>query len=139
MRVGDKSKKLNFNQRLQLVYARGVKYYEDQTVVDATIDDINLDYVESYLAKINYTKGNAEYYLRHNNNFITTDTGAVTGTEGAPVDHISTAAILLFGKNPQKFFPRARIRFVRYEGRTAQVGDRMNVVKDVKFTGRILD
>ncbi len=29
---------------------------------------------------------------------------------------ISTAAILLFGKNPQNFFPRARIRFIRYEG-----------------------
>ena len=28
---------------------------------------------------------------------------------------------------------------MRYEGRTAEVGERMNVVKDVKFTGRILD
>ncbi len=41
--------------------------------------------------------------------------------------------------NPQKFFPRARLRFVRYEGRTAEVGERMNVVKDRKFTGRILE
>lgn len=28
---------------------------------------------------------------------------------------------------------------MKYEGKTAQVGDRMNVVKDEKFTGRILD
>ena len=48
-------------------------------------------------------------------------------------------AILLFGKNPQRFFPRARIRFIRYEGKTAEVGDRMNVVKDIKFSGRLLD
>lgn len=27
----------------------------------------------------------------------------------------------------------------QYEGKTAEVGDRMNVVKDVKFSGRILD
>ena len=45
----------------------------------------------------------------------------------------------MFGKNPQRFFPRARVRFVRYEGNTAEVEDRMNVVKDKKFNGRILD
>lgn len=29
---------------------------------------------------------------------------------------ISTAAILLFGKYPQTYYPRARVRFIRYEG-----------------------
>ena len=48
-------------------------------------------------------------------------------------------AVLLFGKNPQRFFPRARVRFIRYKGTTAEVGDRMNVVKDIKFTGRLLE
>ena len=46
--------------------------------------------------------------------------------------------MLLFGKNPKHFFPRARIRFVRYEGTEARVGARMNVIKDVMFEGRIL-
>lgn len=130
LRVGDKSKKLNFEQRLQLVYAKGVKYFEDQPVVGAELEDIDLHFVEEYCRKIGYTKGNAEYYLRHNNGFITVTDGK---------DVISGAAVLLFGKDPQKFFPRARLRFVRYQGKTAEVGDRMNVVKDVKFTGRILD
>lgn len=130
LRVGDKSKKLNFDQRLQLVYAKGVKYFEDQPVAGATIDDIDLEFVDTYLSKINYTKGNAEFYLRHNNDFIVTEKGE---------DKISGAAILLFGKNPQRFFPRARIRFVRYEGKKAEVGERMNVIKDIKFTGRVLD
>ncbi len=130
LRVGDKSKKLNFEQRLQLVYAKGVKYFEDQHVAGASLEDIDLEFVATYCKKIGYTKGDAEFYLRHNNEFITTCDGE---------DKISGATILLFGKNPQKFFPRARVRFVRYEGRTAEVGDRMNVIKDVKFTGRILD
>ena len=134
LRVGDKSKKMNFDQRLQLVYAKGVKYFEDTPVEGATIQDLDLDFVNSYLDKIGYTKGDAEFYLRHNNDFITT----VDGLNGFE-DHISTVAILLFGTNPQRFFPRARVRFVRYEGKTAEVGDRMNVVKDKKFTGRILD
>ncbi len=130
LRVGDKSKKLNFEQRLQLVYARGVKFFEDQPVAGATIDDIDLEYVGEYCRKIGYDKGDAEFYLRHNHDFITNQ-----GDD----EVISGAAILLFGKNPQRFFPRARIRFVRYEGKTAEVGDRMNVIKDKKFDGRILD
>lgn len=130
LRVGDKSKRLNFEQRLQLVYAKGVKYFEDQPVANATIDDLDLDFVSEYCKKIGYIKGDAKHYLRHNHDFVTLhgDNEVVSG-----------AAILLFGTNPQCFFPRARIRFVRYEGKTAEVGDRMNVVKDVKFTGRILD
>ncbi len=130
LRVGDKSKKLNFEQRLQLVYAKGVKYFEDQPVAGATIADIDLDYVTEYCKKIGYDKGDAEYYLRHNHDFITMQGDG---------EHISGAAILLFGKKPERFFPRARIRFVRYEGKTAEVGDRMNVIKDEKFSGRILD
>ena len=46
--------------------------------------------------------------------------------------------MLLFGRNPKRFFPRARIRFVRYEGTEAKVGAEMNVIKDVVFEGRIL-
>ena len=130
LRVGDKSKKLNFEQRLQLVYAKGVKYFEDESVAGATLQDIDLEYVGMYIEKIGYTKGDAEYYLRHNNDFVT----AIDGE-----DKISTAAILLFGINPQRFFPRARLRFVKYDGRKAEVGDRMNVIKDEKFKGRILD
>ena len=130
LRVGDKSKKLNFDQRLQLVYSKGVKSFEDEPVAGASIDDIDLEFVNNYLQKINYTKGNAEFFLRHNNDFITELNGE---------DNISSAAILLFGKNPQRFFPRARIRFLRYEGRRAEVGERMNVIKDIKITGKILD
>ena len=130
LRVGDKSKKLNFEQRLQLVYAKGVKYFEDQPVAGATINDLDLDFVSEYCKKIGYDKGDAVFYLRHNHDFVT-----MKGDE----EVVSGAAILLFGKNPQRFFPRARVRFVRYECKTDEVGDRMNVVKDVKFSGRILD
>ncbi len=130
LRVGDKSKKLNFEQRLQLVYAKGVKRFEDQLVAGATMDDLDLEFVSEYCRKIGYTRGDAAYYLRHNKGFVTG-----TGNE----EKVNAAAILLFGKDPQHFFPRARIRFVRFEGTTAEVGVRMNVIKDVSFTVRLLD
>ena len=48
MRVGDKSKKLNFDQRLQLLYSKGTRFFEDTPVPNATIDDIDLDFVAAY-------------------------------------------------------------------------------------------
>lgn len=129
LRVGDKSKKLEFNDRMTLMYAKGVRYYEDEPVADATIDDLDLDFVRSYCKRIGYTKS-PEEYVRENKKFVTVKDGK---------DQVSVAAILLFGKNPQLFFPRAFIRFIRYDGTEAKVGKDMNVVKDVIFEGRILD
>lgn len=108
------------------MYAKGLRYFEDEPVYGATLEDIDLSFVTEYIHKIGYAK-TAEEYLKQNKNFI------IAG------DKISTAAILLFGKNPQRFFPRARIRFIRFDGVEAKVGRDMNVVKDVIFEGRILD
>ena len=38
-RMGDKSKKLNFDERLQLMYAKGSRYYEDEPVFRSALDD----------------------------------------------------------------------------------------------------
>ena len=127
-RVGDKSKKLNFDERLQLMYAKGTRYFEDTPVPDAAMEDIDLDFVREYTQKLGYRKS-PEEYLRENKEFISTKGGK---------EEVSTAAMLLFGKNPKHYFPRARIRFVRYEGTEAKVGAEMNVIKDVVFEGRVL-
>ena len=128
-RVGDKSKKLNFEMRMQLFYAKGGRYYEDEPVYGATIDDIDLDFVTQYCHRIGYAK-DAATYLRSNKGYVTTVNG---------VEKVSGAAILLFGKDPQKFFQRARIRIVRYLGDEERFGREMNVVKDVSFEGRIVE
>lgn len=128
-RMGDKSQKLSFDDRLRLMYSKGSRYYEDEPVADSSIDDIDMDFVASYCRKIGYTKS-PEEYIRQNKSFIVTKSGH---------PEMSGAAILLFGKDPQQFFQRARIRFIRYDGIEAKVGSEMNVVKDKIFTGRILD
>ena len=130
MRVGDKSRKLSFEERIQLMYDKGERYYEDTAVYDATVDDIDMAAVERYTELIGYTKS-AKQYLHENNSFITTN---AKGEE-----QVSVACILLFGKYPQKFFPRGRTRFIRYKGTEERVGVEMNVIKDVTFEGTILD
>lgn len=130
MRVGDKSRRLSFEERIQLMYDKGERYYEDTAVYGATVDDIDMAAVERYTELIGYTKS-ANQYLHENNGFITTN---AKGEE-----QVSVACILLFGKYPQKFFPRGRTRFIRYKGTEERVGAEMNVIKDVIFEGTILD
>ncbi len=129
LRVGDKSKLQTFEERLQLNYDKGERYFEDKIVSDAGIDDIEMDFVKQYTDKIGYGKSPLEY-LKENKGF---------GKEKEGNIQVSSAAILLFGKNPQKFFPRARIRFIRYEGTEEKFGTAMNVIKDVIFEGTLLN
>ncbi len=128
MRIGDKSRKLSFDERMQLMYDKGERYYEDESVYSATVDDIDMNAVNEYIKVIGYGKS-AKEYLCENNDFL-------TETDGN--QKVNNACILLFGKAPQRFFPRARTRFVRYEGVEEKVGTEMNVIKDVTFEGTIL-
>lgn len=103
-RVGDKSRKLPFEERLQLMYDKGERYFEDSPAFDATLEDIDMDVVKAYVKHIGYSKSPFEY-LKENKGFV---------SYKDEVPQISTACILLFGKRPQDFLPRARVRFIRY-------------------------
>ncbi len=130
IRVGDKSRKLTFEERMQLMYDKGERSYEDTAVFGATIDDIDMDAVAEYAKLVGYKKTPLEY-LRENNGFVKTNKNGE--------EDVSVACILLFGKNPQNFFPRGRTRFIRYDGVDEKVGAEMNVIKDVIFEGTILN
>ena len=54
MRVGDKSKKLTFEERTQLMYDKGERFFEDKPVPEADIEDIDVPFVEKYIAQIDY-------------------------------------------------------------------------------------
>ncbi|MCD8202400.1 MAG: putative DNA binding domain-containing protein [Prevotella sp.] len=128
-RVGDKSHKLSFEERVQLLYDKGERYFEDTPAFNASLDDIDMLAVQDYTNLIGYGKTALEF-LQENKGFVSFKDG---------VPQISTACILLFGKRPQNFFPRARVRFIRFLGTEEKVGREMNVVKDVTFEGRILE
>ena len=128
-RVGDKSKRLTFDERMQLLYDKGDRFYEDTPVAGATTDDLDLKLVKAYTKRIGYSKPPLTY-LRENNGFL---------MEVQGLEKVSVVAVLLFGKAPQNYFPRARVRFIRYEGTDEKTGAQMNVIKDVSFEGTILE
>lgn len=88
MRVGDKSKKLTFEERTQLMYDKGERFFEDKPVPEVDLDDIDMEFVKSYIDKIGYKK-TAREYLKENKGFVKQKNGKI---------QVSTAAILLFGK-----------------------------------------
>lgn len=68
-RVGDKSKKLSFDERMQLTYDKGDRFFEDTPVSGATVADLNLDRVKEYTMRIGYSKPPL-HYLRENHGFV---------------------------------------------------------------------
>ena len=112
IRVGDKSKVLSYEDRMTLSLDKGLRSFEDILVPDSSYDDIDEVYLKEYLQMIGYSRGPQEYLLQ-NKNFA---------KEKANEMRLSVAAILLFGKKPQLFFPRARVRFIRYEGTEEKFG-----------------
>lgn len=83
LRVGDKSKLLKFDERLQLTYDKGERYFEDKPVPDAGIDDIDMDLVTDYINRIGYNKSALEY-LQQNKGFIKEKDGTFVTDEEYP-------------------------------------------------------
>lgn len=121
LRVGDSSRKLNAETLAALEYSKGIKSYESRIVDDATIDDLDQELIEQYTKLLGTTASSSLDLLKGR--------GLIKEKDGQY--KITVAAILLFGKAPTQFLPGARVRFLRYEGVTAEVGTRFNLVKDI--------
>ena len=127
LRIGDKSKKLSFDERFQLMNDKGQSCYEETAVYSAELCDLDISLVDDYCRKTGYGKSSSE--------FLTENHGYVVKKEGKL--HPTIVSLLLFGKRPQDFLPRASVRFIRYEGTEEKTGTEMNVIKDVIFEGPI--
>lgn len=121
LRVGDATRKLNAEQLVELEYSKGIRSYESQTVRDATIADLDADLIQEYCRILNVDVSKPLDILKAR--------GLIRENNGGW--DITVAAVLLFGKIPTQFLPSARVRFLRYEGTTAGVGQALNIVKDV--------
>ena len=127
LRVGDKSKKLSFDERFQLMNDKGQTCYEETAVYSAELNDIDMTLVDDYCQKIGYGKSSLEF-LTENHGYIIEKNGKL---------HPTIVTLLLFGKKTQDFLPRASVRFIRYEGTEEKTGTEMNVIKDVIFEGPV--
>lgn len=123
LRQNDKSKELNFEQILQLQYDRGQRYFEDELAPFSDISDIDPNLVEEYKNIMDITELSDEEVLRARNFMIN--------------GQLTNAGVLLFGNNPTKFLPQARLRVIKYSGMYQKVGADINIIKEKTFDGAI--
>lgn len=124
-RYGDQSRKLTADQVLAMEYSRGVRSYEINPVRDATLADLDMDEISAYANDMKLTYGNSMDLLRAR--------GLVVQKNGE--EHITIAGMVMFGKLPSQYLPGVRVRFLRYDGTKAGVGEDINLIKDQTFEG----
>lgn len=122
LRSNDQTLNLAYEQIQQLEYDRGQRYFEDEIVENSSIDDIDEDIMDLYRNHMDIKLTTKEILVARNMLIH---------------DRLTNAGILLFSKNPTKYLPQARLRFVKYDGMKAQVGTSINIIKEKTFDGPI--
>ena len=122
LRVGDENRKLNFAQRQDLIYDKGQASYEISSIGDAQEADLDSDLLSEYADAVNHPEPERLLYARD----LLTRNGEMTA-----------AAVLLFGKRPQRWFPEAYVRMLRYQGTERHTGVRQHLLQDIRVEGSI--
>lgn len=122
LRQGDESKRLNYEQIRALEYDKNQRVFEDELVVDSSIEDVDREVLARYKTILN-TDASDEQILRARR-FM---------RDG----HLTVAGLLLFGEYPAAFLPQARVRVLRFDGTKMETGENLNITKDVTFDGSI--
>lgn len=105
-RQGAKNTTISAKTLRQLLITRGVIQFESQIPENVSLDDLDQTQTEAYLAAINQSNTNWQDALVQRGCLIQ------DGKNFQPTN----AALLLFGKNPQRWFPNANILAARFPG-----------------------
>ncbi len=128
LRIGDRTKELKGEDLRNLEYAKSTRHFEDECNMDAVIDDLDQELISIYKKRIGAEDITTEQMLRAR--------GFIKSVEGK--NCLTNAAVLLFAENIQQFYPNCRIRFVRYDGTSEQVGTSINIIKDFNIESPLL-
>ncbi len=126
LRIGDESRRLNYQQRQELEFDRGQAQYDGYARSDLTLADLDAALLQSYQANIGAVGGDINRLLAARS--LLTRKGEITN-----------AGYLLFGQHPQDVFPQAYIRVVRFLSNERGTGARLGVEEgsDLRIEGPI--
>lgn len=125
LRIGDRSRKLTFTQQRDLMYDRGQASFEAETIPDANFAELDVRLVARY-KKATRTVLTPERLLANQ--------GMLNAHFG-----VTAAGLLLFGKHPQRVFPNAHVRVLRYASTERGEGTTLSLEagRDVRCEGPI--
>lgn len=122
LRVGDECRRLGFQERLELQYEKGQVVFETAPVTEATAADLVPALLDRYAAAVGTADPQRVLHARN-----------LVDTRGRPL----AAAVLLFGALPQRWFPQAVVRVLRFGGGQRGTGVRQQLLADRRFDGPI--
>jgi ATP-dependent DNA helicase RecG len=95
------------------VSSRGQPKHDEDIITDATLDDLDMELVEDYVAHLRTAWPRAGYLEQPREDVLTRL--HICGRDGVVVRPTLTG-LLMFGKFPQEFLPQLMITFVQYYG-----------------------
>lgn len=122
LRVGDQSHKLSTDEIMELRYSKGEQRYDARAVHNASIRDLDPAAYEAYAKEIGSSSPLDALRARY-----------LIDSEDNP----TTAAILLFGKEPQRWFPNAQVRILQWEESHRIPGRQQRLLYDKRVEGTI--
>ena len=128
LRIADRTKELKGDDLRNLEYSKSIRHYEDECNNDATMDDLDVELLEQYRRILQAGDISYEQLLKARG-FV---------KEQAGVKRLTNAAVLLFARNIEQFYPNCRVRFVRYDGTYAKTGTNINIIRDKSLDFPIL-
>ena len=123
LRIGDKTRELKGSDLRNLEYSKNTRHFEDECNTDAEIEDLDEELLTAYKHRVGADDLPTRQVLKAR--------GFIRKLQGE--EKLTNAAVLLFATTVTQFFPNCRIRFIRYDGTSAQVGTRMNIIKDINI------
>ncbi len=122
LRVGDETRRLTFAQRQELLYDKGQSTFETTIVPDAEFPDLDQTLLRSYADAVKHPDPKRLLIAR----------GLAT-----PGGELTAGAVLLFANHPQRWFPEANLRVLRYRGTERGSGARQQLLHDRRIDGSI--
>ena len=125
LRVGDENRRLGVLEAQELRFDKGESIFDGSPVTAASISVLDGDRVERYLGKIRASSTEGALGAR----------GLIVkrGRQLLP----TVAGLLILAPEPQREFPEAFVRLLRYRGSSRETGARANVIADRRLEGPI--
>ena len=128
LRIGDRSREMLGDDLRNLEYVKSARHFEDELNYDASIDDLDKELLNQYFAIVGAGQLPIDQVLKAR--------GFLKKKDGR--EYLTNAAVLLFATNIYQFYPNCRIRFLRYDGSFAQVGTKINIIRDKTIEAPLL-
>lgn len=115
IRVGNTNRPMTEYEVFGYLSGRGQPTHDEELVRDSTIDDLNPDHPDGYLARIRKARPRSGF-LEGDRDEVLSRLRVIGSDKGRLCPTV--AGLLMFGKYPQEFFPQLMITFVQYYGTT---------------------